>query len=64
MSGSFGGGILSRLKKAGGDSFGGTELLLAAQSKSDNCRAAGRRPGEAWGSLSGRLAARIFWFSS
>ena len=26
MSGSFGGGVLSRFEKTGGDSFGGTEL--------------------------------------
>jgi hypothetical protein len=29
VSGSFGGGVLSRFEKVGGGSFGGTELTLA-----------------------------------
>jgi len=59
VSGSFGGGVLSRDLKASADSFGGTELARAVQSTSKSCRAADRRPDEAWGSLPGRSAARI-----
>ncbi len=47
------------IKKAGSSSFGGTEFLPVTQLMSNNCGAAGRRPGRAWGSLPGRLAARI-----
>ena len=40
MSGSFGGGVLSRFEKAGGGSFGGTELTHV-RNREHHCGAAG-----------------------
>ena len=61
VRGNFGGEILSRFQKRGG-SFRGNGVSAWKQSKGSSCWAAGRRPDEAWGSLPGRSAARIYLF--
>jgi hypothetical protein len=56
VSGGFGGGVLSRFKKAGVGSLGGTELTRVRNRRADNCGAADCRPEGAWGSFPGKIS--------
>ena len=56
VSGGFGGGVLSRFKKAGVGSLGGTELTRVRNRRAVNCGAADCRPEGAWGSFPGKIS--------